>query len=147
MKDLNFDDVLALEPSQLLKRAKTKGWALSAIGTLIYGVLRTFGLKPQNYKNICPYFTIGKHWGGFELGWFFICDKSCGDAVQAHEVGHIIQNAKVGGLKTLCLSMCSAVRYWIRKIKGSKTPYDSWWFESQATKLGKEYLERRQQHE
>lgn len=33
-----------------------------------------------------------------------------------------------------------ALRYWKRELFGAKTPYDSWWFEGQATELGNRYV-------
>lgn len=74
------------------------------------------------------------------MGWFFICGKGESDSLKNHEVGHSIQNAAFGGLKMLGLSICSALRYWKRELFGAKTPYDSWWFEGQATELGNRYV-------
>lgn len=140
MKNVNYIPYLAMTPTELRKRQWTKGWALSFIGLIVYAVLRLFGQKPKDYKGICSYFEIGKNWGGLEMGWFFICCKNCGDATKRHEVGHGIQNAAVGGLKMLAYSIGSAVRYWWREIFGAKTPYDSWFFEGDATRLGTEYV-------
>ena len=140
MKNIDFTPYLTMMPEQLRKLQKTKGWALSFVGLIVYGVLRLFGHKPMDYKGICPYFEIGKNWGGVGMGWFFICCKNCGDATKRHEVGHCIQNAAVGGLTMLVHSIGSAVRYWWRNILGSTTPYDSWWFEGQATQLGTQYV-------
>lgn len=42
----------------------------------------------------------------------------------------------------LCFSIGSALRYWARELFGAKTPYDSWWFEGQATELGTKYVNR-----
>jgi hypothetical protein len=142
MENMNFDDVLSLSPEELIHRARTKGWAASAVGWIVYAVLRIFRQTPQTFEGICPYFVIGKGRSGLELGWFFVCGKNASRATHVHEVGHIIQNAKVGGLKVLGLSICSAVRFWTRRIVKSKSAYDSWWFEGQATALGTQYLER-----
>lgn len=140
MKSTNFTPYLAMTPSELRKRQWTKGLAPSLIGFIVYGILRLFRQNPKDYKGICPYFEIGKSWGGLEMGWFFVCCKDCSDATKRHEVGHLVQAASIGGLKMLGLSICSAVRYWWRRIFGAKTPYDSWWFEGQATQLGKQYV-------
>ena len=140
MKNTDFTPYLAMAPDELRKRQWTKGWALSFIGLIVYAVLRLFGQKPKDYKGICPYFEIGKNWGGLEMGWFFICCKNCGDATKRHEVGHGVQNAAVGGLTMLAYSIGSAARYWWREIFGAKTPYDSWFFEGDATRLGTEYV-------
>lgn len=140
MKNTDFTPFLTMTPAELRKRQWRKGWALSLIGLIVYGVLRLFGQKPKDYKGICPYFEIGKYWGGLEMGWFFICCKNCGDSTKRHEVGHGIQNAAVGGLRMLAYSIGSAARYWWREIFGAKTPYDSWFFEGDATRLGTEYV-------
>lgn len=142
MKNNNFTSTLKLPPSELRKKQKTRGWALSFVGCIAYGILRLFRATPKDYHGICPYFEIGNSWGGLSLGWFFICCKQANEDVKMHEVGHCIQNAAVGGLRMLGLSMGSALRYWKREIFGAKVPYDSWWFESQATKLGKEYVKQ-----
>ena len=74
------------------------------------------------------------------MGWFFICSKDSNEELKNHEVGHGIQNAAFGGLRMLMLSIGSALRYRWREIFSAKTPYDSWWFEGQATELGTQYV-------
>ena len=86
MKTTDFTPFLTMTPAELRKHQWRKGWALSLIGLIVYGVLRLFGQKPKNYKGICPYFEIGKYWGGLEMGWFFICCKNCGDATRSKSV-------------------------------------------------------------
>lgn len=141
MKNTDFTPYLKMTPAELRKLQWKKGWALSLVGLIVYGVLRLFRQKPKDYKGICPYFAIGKNRGRLEMGWFFICCKNCGDSVKRHEVGHGVQNAAVGGLKMLGYSIGSAARYWWREIFGAKTPYDSWFFEGDATRLGTEYVQ------
>ena len=140
MKNIDIEQYLNMPPEALIKLQKKRGWALCFIGYVFYGVLRLFGAKPNNYKGICPYFEIGKNWGGMELGWFFICGKNSSEQLKDHEVGHGIQNTAVGGLTMLCYSIGSAARYWWRRIFKSKTSYDSWFFEGDATKFGAEYV-------
>lgn len=126
---------------QVQKDCKKKGWLLSALGCVIYGVLKLFGCKPQDYHGI-PYFAIGSVWGGVSFGWFFIMGKNNGTHTMNHEVGHIVQNAMVGGFPMLWYTICSAVRYWKRRIFGAKTDYDAWWFEGQASALGTEFINK-----
>ena len=145
MKDMNFDDTLALSPEELRKRSRSKGWALSAVGAVVYAALRLFRQKPRDFHGVCPFFVIGKNWGGVSFGWFFICGSGSGFGTRAHEVGHIVQNAQVGGLKMLGLTICSASRYWARKLVKSTSPYNSWWFEQQASTLGSQYVNRHRQ--
>lgn len=140
MKNKDYSRILALPPDEIRKRQKSKGWALSFVGLIVYGILRLFRFKPKDYYGICPYFEIGKDWGGLELGWFFICCRNASEHTKMHEVGHGIQNATFGGLRMLCLSIGSALRYWKRELFGAKTSYDSWWFEGQATELGTKYV-------
>ena len=142
MKNKDFTSILELTPDAIRKRQKTRGWALSFVGLIVYGILRLFRCKPKEYYGICPYFEIGDNWGGLEMGWFFICCRNASESTKMHEVGHGIQNAGVGGLRMLCLSIGSALRYWARELFGAKTPYDSWWFEGQATELGTKYVNR-----
>ena len=140
MKSKDYSHILALPPDEIRKRQKSKGWALSFVGLIVYGILRLFRFKPKDYYGICPYFEIGKDWGGLELGWFFICCRNASEHTKMHEVGHGIQNAAFGGLRMLCLSIGSALRYWKRELFGAKTSYDFWWFEGQATELGTKYV-------
>lgn len=137
----NYDKALNMTPEDLKKAQWSKGWALSAVGAVVYVILKVF-VKPKDYKGICPYFEIGKSWGGLEMGWFFICSKNASEETKMHEVGHSLQNATFGGFKMLGLSIISACRYWKRVLFGAKTAYDSWWFEGDASKIGKKYIEK-----
>ena len=140
MKQIDYTPYLVMSPTELRKRQKRKGWALSFVGYIVYGVLRLFGQKTKDYEGICPYFEVGNSWGGFSIGWFFVCCKDSGTSTKNHEVGHLIQNAAVGGLTMVAYSICSALRYWWHRISGTDTPYDSWFFEGDATRLGAQYV-------
>lgn len=142
MKHKDYTDHLRLSSADLRRGMRRRGWAMSAVGCVVYAVLRLCGHKPSDYEGICHYFRIGKSWGGVSFGWFFVCSRSASDATMRHEVGHLIQNAAVGGIPMLWYSIASAFRYWHRKITGSQKPYDGWWFEGQATRLGNEYVNR-----
>lgn len=143
MKNINYSNVFNKEPSELLKLQHSTGCIMSFIGDVVYFVLNILGYKQNIFYDICPYFEIGKGWGGLSLGWFFICCEDSSESLKCHEVGHTLQNAKIGGWKMLALSLGSAVRYWYREIFGATTSYDSWWFEGQATELGTKYVEIR----
>lgn len=138
-KNLSIEN-LTLE--QFDEESVTKGWAMSFVGIIVFGILWLIGKRPKFYYDICPYFEIGKGQDGVEMGWFFICGKNASEYVKKHEVGHIIQNALVGGWATLIYSIGSALRYWKRRIFGAKTPYDAWWYEGQATELGTAFVEK-----
>jgi hypothetical protein len=143
MKNKDYTNILNLEPSELLKLQKTNGKPLSSIGNVVYLILSVLGYKQQMFYDICPYFEIGTGLGGLSLGWFFICCKDSSENLKGHEVGHLIQNANISGWKMLALSLGSVARYWYREIFGATTPYDSWWFEGQATEIGTKYVEIR----
>lgn len=147
MKNIDTRDFIDVPPDELLKMAYTKGWALSLIGLIIYAVLRMLGQRPSSYYGVCQYFSIGQGWGGFSAGWFFICSKTCSDYTKSHEVGHIIQNAMVGGLSMVVYTAGSVARYWKRKITHDDTPYDDWFFEGDATKFGELYVHKHKDKE
>lgn len=89
------------------------------------------------------YGVVGKHWGGVNFGCFFICgeDSANNDQLKGHECGHGLQNCLWGPLFPFVIAIPSAVRYWYRRFsKKPQPPYDSIWFEGQATKWGKEYI-------
>lgn len=143
LKYKNYDHILQMEPNDLLRLQRKNGLALSLIGDIVYRVLSLMDYKPKDFYDICPYFEIGKGWGGLSLGWFFICCEDSSESLKCHEVGHTLQNANIDNWKMLALSLWSVIRYWCRKIFGAKTPYYSWWFEGQATELGTKYVEIR----
>lgn len=143
MKNTDYTTILNQEPSELIKLQKNNGKPLSFIGDIVYLILYLLGHQQKTFYDICPYFEIGKDWGGLSLGWFFICCKDSSESLKCHEVRHTLQGANIGGWKMLALSLGSVVRYWYREIFGATTPYDSWWFEGQATELGTKYVESR----
>lgn len=140
MKNKGFSTYLTMTPKQLRIRQLTRGLPMTIVGAIVFAILYICGQRPKNYKGICPYFEIGHNWGGVEMGWFFICCKNSGESTKMHEAGHLIQAAAINGFVMLGLSIGSAVRYWWREIFGAQTPYDSWWFEGQATRIGTEYV-------
>lgn len=145
MRKVNEDYSICMKNiSMTIKEFKSAQWKrglpLSIVGLVVYGTLRLCRQKPKDYYGVCKYFEIGNNWGGLEMGWFFICGKNASETLKNHEVGHGIQNATMGGFKMLLYCIGSAVRYWWRKIFGAKTPYDSWWFEGEATNLGNEFI-------
>lgn len=136
-----YQQILALQPEQLVKRAKRNGWFITMFTWVVYWVIRIFK-KPEVYKGVCDCFKIGKSWGGVQLGFFFIVGSNSMGSAQ-HEVGHLIQTAKINCFKMALLSLGSAARYWKRRItKDYSETYDAWWFQGQATYLGKQYIKR-----
>lgn len=100
-------------------------------------------IKPKRYGWVWC-FENGRGWGGLSLGLVFLCQERASEHTKAHEFGHAIQNARLGPAAVI-LTLASAARYWYYTIMedwlGKNLPdYDSWWFEGQATALGKQYI-------
>ena len=145
MKNKDYSNVLNKNPSELLRLQKSNGRPLSLIGDVVYLVLSILGYKQKMFYDICPYFEIGKDWGGLSLGWFFICCSNASEKTKCHEIGHIIQNAIIGGWQMILLSLASVARYWYYTICNIDVyTYDAWWFEGQATEIGTKYVNLRQ---
>lgn len=136
----DFSKYMTMTPKQLRIRQITRGFPMSVVGAIVFIVFYICGQRPKSYKGVCPYFEIGWGWGGVAMGWFFICCKDSWESTKQHESGHLVQAAAFNGLAMIALSIGSAVRYWWREIFGEKTPYDSWWFEGQATDIGTKYV-------
>ena len=121
----------------------TWGLPMTLIGLVVSAVLLLLGYKPKRY-GWTYYFEVGENWGGVELGLCFVCNKGASSRTKAHEFGHSIQNCYFGPLMPFIVSIPSAVRYWYREwqMHRGKTdlpPYDSIWFEGQATSIGVTY--------
>lgn len=124
----------------------TWGLPMNIVGLLVFLALIIFGKKkPQKFYN-CWYIGIGKHWGGLELGTFFLTDDSAAYDIKTHEAGHALQNLIWGPLMPFVICIPSAFRYWYRELKYYKnrlvppTNYDDIWFEGQATRWGNKYF-------
>lgn len=120
----SFIGLLLLIPFLLTKRCKTfRG--------------RLYGIFPK---------CFGSGWG-FEMGCFFFVAYDCGNYLdlKLHECGHGLQNILWGPLMLLVISIPSMIRFWYRKYlikKGKKVkPYESIWFERQASKWGYIYID------
>ena len=122
----------------------TWGILMSMIGLLVI-LFSLFFNKVRVYHGRL-YAVWGKGWGGLELGCFFICSESSGEHTFAHECGHGLQNCIWGPLFPFVIGIPSMARYWYRYFKRKNNPgiklppYDSIWFEGQATKWGEQYV-------
>ena len=121
----------------------TWGLPLTICGYAVALFLMASGHRPRRF-GACWYFIIGKtYWGGLNLGPVFLTDKMDDEDLKCHEHGHGIQNCFMGPL-ILPLVLLSAARYHDRerRVKRGEVlkPYDAWWFEGQATKLGTRYI-------
>lgn len=89
---------------------------------------------------------IGKDWGAFSMGIFTFSCKSADFYMNAHELGHSIQNAYLGILFPFVIGIPSVIRYWYRELVYyryglyPKTKYYDIWFEKNASKLGQDYV-------
>lgn len=119
---------------------------MNIIGLIVFIIMVILGHKPKKFHNSI-YFETGTHWGGITLGFVIIVNKNVTSVLLKHEYGHVIQNAMYGILFPFIIAIPSIIRSWYRgtlfKINKQKyfnlPPYDSIWFEGQATKLGKKY--------
>lgn len=121
----------------------TWGLPLTICGLAVALFLMATGHSPRRWGD-CWYFIIGKrYWGGLNLGPVILTDKMDSESLKCHEHGHAIQNCIMGPL-ILPFVLLSAARYHDRARRAGRgevlKPYDAWWFEGQATKLGKRYI-------
>lgn len=123
----------------------TWGLPVTLVGCIVAVFLLLTGHKPQKY-GYCWYFEVGNKWGGVNFGPIVLTSQNPSNHTKAHEHGHGIQNCFYGPFMIL-IGILSASRYWYRELKyhrkGLKPPtaYDSMWYESQATKIGTEFID------
>ena len=124
----------------------TWGLPLTIIGLIVSLVLIISGHKPIKYHGTW-YFEVGRFWGGLELGMTFIRDKESDSSLSEHEFGHTFQNCLMGPLTIFIEFIPSAIRYWVleyKRHKGLPVPdYDAIWFESNASDIGKELIQKK----
>ena len=122
----------------------TWGLPITLIGAVVALFLIAKRYKPKRFGWVWC-FEIGERWGGLNLGIVFLCEKGASDNLKCHEFGHAIQNCRLG-LTMPFFVLCSAIRYhYINHLEKEGLPvmpYDSWWFEGQATHLGTEYYNK-----
>ncbi|MFB1083033.1 hypothetical protein [Jeotgalibacillus sp. JSM ZJ347] len=120
----------------------TWGLLINLIGMLLALVLLCMGIRPHRFHHAI-YFEVGENWGGVNLGGFFFVQQQAPTRLKAHEYGHSFQNLLLGPVMIVAVTVPSAIRYHYRRsrIKKGHTlkPYDTFWCESWATRLGKKY--------
>ncbi len=120
----------------------TWGLPLNLVGAMMALLLLATGYKPQLF-GYAIYFEIGRNWGGVNFGGFFFVQKHAGLPIKKHEYGHSFQNMMLGVLMPLLVNIPSAIRYHYRNYRKAKgyplQPYDRFWCEGWATKLGDKY--------
>ena len=119
----------------------TWGLVMNIIGLLVFAFLIVFKKKkPKKFYNHY-YIPMDGNWG-LELGMFFLSDKTEDEYILHHEAGHGLQNIVFGPF-TLFIWIASVIRFNYRNLTKNKKhpPYDSIWFEGQATKWGYKYYD------
>ena len=122
----------------------TWGGIMNIIGGVVALVLYAAGKRPERH-GLCWCFTVGKSWGGVSFGLVMLVCSRAGRHTHDHEHGHAIQNAIYGPAHAV-LSVCSAARYHWRNLQmrldplKPMPPYDSFWFEGQATEWGEKFV-------
>ena len=118
------------------------GGAILSLGMLVTGH------RPKRFGN-CVQFEVGRNWGGGSLGIFLFTCRNATRRLKEHEHGHSIQNCYYGPLMPFLVNIPSSTRYWYRKAvcalnpQKKLPPYDSIWFEEEATRLGSEFMKNR----
>ena len=131
----------------------TWGSLMTIVGLIVTGFCILF-LKGKVHKNGCSYIVeIGGNWGGLELGAVALCggytttcpDENWFQHTRRHEFGHALQNLIFGPLMLFVVGIPSAIRYhyqnWRTKKGLENKPYDSIWFEGQATRWGTKFID------
>lgn len=118
-------------------------WGLldNFLGLLIFLCLIPFK-RPKRFHKMLYFEVGGAYWGGFNCGFTAVVNKNPSSSLLKHEHGHFYQTLMFGPLEPL-IQLISAIRYWYRRLTPNKEhkPYDSIWFEGQATRLGEKYIQ------
>ena len=124
----------------------TWGLPMTLVGHLVELVMFLFSHPSRRYV-CCREIVVGHGWGGCTVG-RTILRADDAESVLPHEHGHAVQNCFFGIFLPFIVCIPSASRYWYREFmkrtgKGGKLPpYDSIWFEGQATHLGRGFVSR-----
>lgn len=124
----------------------TWGLLMNIIGLITALFMLIIGKTPYRIGHTFMFY-FDKGWGGLTLGAVIIVSEDCPPSTISHEYGHTVQNLIFGPFE-LFIGVASAARYWYREIKRKRDPacslppYDSIWFEGQATRLGLKFLGR-----
>lgn len=117
----------------------TWGILMTVIGLIAAAGLTVVGFKAKKH-GWCWYFEVGKGWGGVNLGIIFITSANPSEHTKNHEHGHALQNCIWGVLFPFVIAIPSATRYQDRKrrtkLGETLEPYDSVWYEGQASEWG-----------
>ena len=126
-------------------RSFTWGLPVNVGGAACALAMLATGHKPDRFGQ-CVHFSVGEKWGGGSLGIFLFTCKDASRRLLEHEHGHSIQNCYYGPFMPFLVNLPSSSRYWYRRAvqrifpEKILPPYDSIWFEAEASKLGHEYM-------
>lgn len=132
-------------------RSFTWGLPVNIGGAIVAAAMIVTGHRPERFGN-CVRFTIGKNWGGGSMGVFMFTCRNASEQLKRHEHGHSIQNCFYGPLMPF-VNLQSSTRYLfrigIKKLHPHKNlpPYDSAWYEGEATELGNRFMNSRMRRE
>ena len=127
-------------------RSFTWGLPVNIGGAVFAFLLLLTGHRPKKFGHCIHFETGKKKWGGGSLGIFMFTCKNATLHLKAHEHGHSIQNCFYGPFMPFIVNIPSSLRFWVRKLlkkifpKIRLRPYDSAWFEAEASSLGHEFL-------
>lgn len=146
MKRRRYDNIIGTDAAVYYFLSFTVGLPMSLLGAALAALMLLGGHKPfMFYKCFC--FEIGKY-SGFSLGCFVFVGKRCKRELLVHEFGHSIQNCMYGPFMPFVVGIPSAVRFHYRRFRSRvlkqklTSPYESVWFEAEATALGESYIRR-----
>ncbi len=134
-----------LSAREFYLRSFTLGLAVNIGGALVALLMLISGHRPERFGN-CINFTVGKNWGGGSAGVFMFTCRRASRRLKEHEHGHSIQNCFYGPLMPF-INLQSTLRYLCRLIiqklfpKKKLPPYDSAWFEGEASALGRAFMQ------
>ena len=100
----------------------TWGIIMTLIGCFAFLGLIITGHKVRKF-NERYYIQVGNHWGGVNLGCFFLTDNSPSLHTKQLESGHGIQNIILGPFMPFVVCIPSAIRYWLMEIKKQSSRY------------------------
>ena len=139
---LSTDKNIKPSPAAFYLLSLTWGLIETAAGSIVAAGMILSGHKPHKY-GLCCAFEAGRNWGGFSMGPFFVTQKNASERLKNHEHGHALQNCIYGPLMPFVINGPSTCRYWYRRAVEKRKklpPYDSVWFEADATRRGTEYV-------
>lgn len=122
----------------------TWGLIISLSGCIIAFLFLITGHKPKRF-GYCIRFESSRLKGGCSAGIFIFSKIEPSMHLLCHEHGHGVQNCLYGPFMPFLVSIPSSTRYHYRNLKKkvlrrtNQTPYESIWFEAQATEFGEQF--------